>query len=118
MGLKGLRGSLRIVLLGATCLTASPVLAQEQSVEDRLDRLEAMVAGLIEALLCKGTAKLSPCLFSQVQARLAPFLARGLATLEGMTLTITPSGLPCARVIASLFDRFRETPQKRFSSAI
>ncbi|KEO86155.1 hypothetical protein EH30_09940 [Erythrobacter sp. JL475] len=50
MGLKGLRGSLRIVLLGATCLTASPVLAQEQSVEDRLDRLEAMVAGLIERL--------------------------------------------------------------------
>lgn len=50
MGMKGLRDSLRIVLLGATCLTASPVLAQEQSVEDRLDRLEAMVAGLIERL--------------------------------------------------------------------
>jgi hypothetical protein len=50
MGMKGLRGTLRIVLLGATCLTASPVLAQEQSVEDRLDRLEAMVAGLIERL--------------------------------------------------------------------
>lgn len=79
---------------------------------------DQMRGRLIEALLCKGNAKLSPCLFSQVQGRLAPFLARGLATLEGMTLTITPSGLPYARVIASLFDRFRETTQKRFSSAI
>lgn len=79
---------------------------------------DQMRGRLIEALLCKGSAKLSPCLFSQVQDRLAPFLARGLATLEGMTLTITPSGLPYARVIASLFDRFRETTQKRFSSAI
>lgn len=79
---------------------------------------DQMRGRLIEALLCKGTAKLSPCLFSQVQDRLGPFLARGLATLEGMTLTITPTGLPYARVIASLFDRFRETTLKRFSSAI
>ena len=79
---------------------------------------DQMRGNLIEALLCKGTAKLSPCLFAQVQDRLAPFLARGLAVQEGMTLTITPDGLPYARVIASLFDRFRATTQKRFSSAI
>ncbi|MEO1221499.1 MAG: DcaP family trimeric outer membrane transporter [Pseudomonadota bacterium] len=46
----GIRGSLRLVLLSATCLTASPVLAQERSVDERLDRLEALVEGLIERL--------------------------------------------------------------------
>jgi len=37
-------------LIGASALTATPVLAQGQSVEDRLDRLERMVEGLIERL--------------------------------------------------------------------
>jgi DcaP outer membrane protein len=50
MKTTGIRGSLRLVLLSATCLTASPVLAQEASVDDRLDRLEALVEGLIERL--------------------------------------------------------------------
>ena len=45
-----LRTGLRTALLAATCLTASPVLAQETSVEDRLDRLEALVEGLIDRL--------------------------------------------------------------------
>lgn len=47
---RNTRRGLRLVLLGATCLTASPVLAQEQSVDERLDRLEALVEGLIERL--------------------------------------------------------------------
>lgn len=50
MKVDGLRTSLRISLLAATCLTASPALAQEPTVEDRLDRLEALVEGLIERL--------------------------------------------------------------------
>ncbi|MEE4316008.1 MAG: hypothetical protein V2I74_03395, partial [Erythrobacter sp.] len=37
----------RATLLAATFLTAAPALAQELSVEDRLDRLEALVEGLI-----------------------------------------------------------------------
>lgn len=41
---------LRTGLLAATCLTATPAMAQEQSIEDRLDRLEALVEGLIERL--------------------------------------------------------------------
>ena len=44
------RAALRTTLLIATCLTATPVMAQEQSVEDRLDRLEALVEGLITRL--------------------------------------------------------------------
>ena len=55
MTLKNSRKSLRLGLLVATCLTASPVLAQEQSVDERLDRLEALVEGLIERLDKKET---------------------------------------------------------------
>ncbi|MEM7781562.1 MAG: DcaP family trimeric outer membrane transporter [Pseudomonadota bacterium] len=47
---RPIRTGLRLALLGATCLTTSPLLAQEQSVDERLDRLEAMVEGLIERL--------------------------------------------------------------------
>lgn len=45
-----LRVAIRSSLLAATCLTASPLLAQEASVEERLDRLEAMVGDLIERM--------------------------------------------------------------------
>ena len=44
------RRALRAGLLAATCLTAAPLMAQEQSVEDRLERLERLVEGLIERL--------------------------------------------------------------------
>lgn len=80
MGLKGLRGSLRIVLLGATCLTASPVLAQEQSVEDRLDRLEAMVAGLIERLDAQQGASVQEQ--DAMRAEQAEMRQQGAALLE------------------------------------
>ncbi|MEL6486559.1 MAG: hypothetical protein AAFQ13_05370 [Pseudomonadota bacterium] len=41
MSQSGLRLTVRTALLVATCLTATLVMAQETSVEDRLDRLEA-----------------------------------------------------------------------------
>lgn len=82
---------------------------------DAADRLRA---GVIEALLCRGTVELSPCLLSQVRANLAPFIKRGLASLDETTLAITPDGLPYARVIAAMFDSYRQRTQKRFSSAI
>ncbi|MEM1197193.1 MAG: DcaP family trimeric outer membrane transporter [Pseudomonadota bacterium] len=46
----GMRIAARATLLAATCLTAAPAFAQSTSVEDRLDRLEALVEGLIERL--------------------------------------------------------------------
>lgn len=79
------------------------------------DRLRGEV---IEALLCRGEAQLSPCLLAEVQGRIAPFAARGLASLSGNTLCILPGGLPYARVIAALFDSYRAVTQRRFSSAI
>ncbi|MEE4207060.1 MAG: oxygen-independent coproporphyrinogen III oxidase [Erythrobacter sp.] len=83
-----------------------------RSPEDR------MRARLIEELLCRGRVELSPCLFAQAQHRLLPFTGRGLARLDGLELAITQEGVPYARVIASLFDTYREATQHRFSSAI
>lgn len=73
---------------------------------------------LIESLLCKGHATLSPCLLSRVSERIRPFAARNLAELDGLELRIKPDGLPYARVIASWLDSFRETSVKQFSAAI
>ena len=46
----GMRVAARTALLTASFLTAAPVFAQASDVEDRLDRLEALVEGLIERL--------------------------------------------------------------------
>jgi len=90
----------------------SPSVGVARSADDR------MRARLIEELLCRGRVELSPCLFAQVQSRLQPFTERGLARLDGLELAITQTGLPYARVIASLFDAFRVSTQHKFSSAI
>lgn len=46
----GARRCLRFALLGASMLTAMPVMAQDERVDQRLDRLEALVEGLIARL--------------------------------------------------------------------
>jgi len=79
---------------------------------------DQMRAAVIEALLCHNLATLSPCLLNANRGALMPFIERGLAQLNGMDLSITPDGLPYARVIASVFDSYRQHTQKRFSSAI
>lgn len=79
------------------------------------DRLRGQV---IEALLCHSEAALSPCLLAEVKDRLTAFTQAGLATLDGNTLRIAPGGLPYARVIAALFDRYRQMTQRKFSAAI
>lgn len=81
-------------------------------------RDDQMRGAVIEQLLCQSHAVISPCLLAEVRARLAPFIAHDLARLDGNDLVITPQGLPYARVIAALFDRFRASTQHRFSSAI
>jgi oxygen-independent coproporphyrinogen III oxidase len=81
-------------------------------------RQDQMRGQVIEHLLCHNTASVSPCLLADVRERLAPFTSRDLARLEGNDLTITPAGLPYARVIASLFDSYRQVTQRQFSSAI
>lgn len=79
---------------------------------------DQMRGQVIEDILCRSQAVLSPCLYSRHWQTLLPFIERGLATLDGMRLSVTPEGLPYARTIAALFDRYREDTQQRFSSAI
>ncbi|MGP1354450.1 MAG: DcaP family trimeric outer membrane transporter [Parasphingopyxis sp.] len=47
---KAMRALVRASLLAATAMTAMPALAQDRSVDERLDRLEALVEGLIERI--------------------------------------------------------------------
>ena len=83
-----------------------------RSVEDRRR------GAVIEALLCYGRASLDADLAAEASAKLGPFAARGLASLDGNVLTIAPQGLPYARTIAALFDPYRQDSVRRFSSAV
>lgn len=51
------------------------------------------------------------------RSRLEPFVARGLARLEGNVLILLPGNEPYARSIASVFDAYR-TGERQFSSAV
>ncbi|MCW2390435.1 oxygen-independent coproporphyrinogen-3 oxidase [Sphingobium sp. B1D7B] len=74
---------------------------------------------IIEDLLCGRAANVGTDLHrTDLRAGLAPFLERGLATLEGNSLRITEEGRPYGRAVAVLFDRHRALSQQRFSSAI
>lgn len=84
----------------------------------RRSRDDQRRGAVIEALLCHGTASLDADLATKAAARLAPFIERGLAQLEGDSLTIAPEGLPYARTIAALFDPYRQDSVRRFSSAV
>jgi DcaP outer membrane protein len=54
---SGVARALRAALLGASMLVAAPALAQAQSVDARLDRLERLVEGLITRLDAEAGAK-------------------------------------------------------------
>lgn len=74
---------------------------------------------VIEDLLCGRTADLSGLPGDGwAELRLKPFIAGGLCQLQDDRLTITPSGLPYARAIASCFDSYRSEGAGRFSSAV
>ncbi len=73
---------------------------------------------VIEQLLCQGRAQLGACLMAEARARLQPFLDRGLALIDDQWLTVLPEGLPYARSIAALFDKYRAPSARQFSSAV
>ena len=80
----GTARALRTALLTASMLTAAPVLAQEQSVDARLDRLERLVEGLIARLDAdQGAAE------QQAEALAADFFRR---TQEFAKQPYTPYG--------------------------
>lgn len=72
----------------------------------------------IEQLLCNGKADVAGMIDQNLLERLRPFLDAGLATIEGGRLRLPDFGRPYARVVASLFDAYRQPAARRFSSAI
>lgn len=69
---KGAAGALRAALLAASALTAAPALAQEQSVDARLDRLERLVEGLITRLDAEaGAAQQQAAAVTDIRAQAA-----------------------------------------------
>lgn len=74
---------------------------------------------IIEGLLCHGRADLAGFAPSgEIVAGLEPFRREGLIEIDGEEIRLTPAGLPYGRVVACLFDRYRQPGQPRFSSAI
>jgi oxygen-independent coproporphyrinogen III oxidase len=85
----------------------------------RRSAADRAVGNAIEALLCQGSAELAglPGL-ADARAALTPFLAAGVAALDGTRLSLTDDGLPYARAIAATLDPYRATSAVRFSSAV
>ena len=125
-----------LIGLGASSISGFPgLLAQNEKhtatyrkrcAEGRLSARHGIVrkaedqrrGAVIEALLCQGAAMLPDDLLADAAPRLAPFIAAGMARLDGDILTIPAEGLPYARVIAALFDAYRAAAPRTFSSAI
>ena len=74
--------------------------------------------GVIARLLCDGEAVLPFPLDPDVAARMEPFTARGLVSIDGETIRLSPDAWPYARTIAAQFDAYRQPAMRRFSSAI
>ena len=97
------------MLIGADCLAGRKGL--ETGPED------ARRAALIEALLCKGAAKIDSDLMGHARASLEPFAAAGLVSFANGWLRLERGSAPYARAIAAVFDAYRTT-ERSFSSAI
>jgi len=123
--------------LGATAISRFPGLLvqnEKNSGRYRMRVLGGLLAGergilcgpederrrlIIEDLLCGRPADIALFLGDAgLRQALSPFLDRGLATLDGTVLALTPDGRPYSRVIAALFDRYRGGEGQRFSTAV
>lgn len=125
-----------LIGLGASAISSFPgLLVQNEKNNGRYRMLlsqERLAAGhgikrdaddryrgaVIERLLCDGEARIGARLMHSTLPALGPFIERGLATIDDDWLTISPQGLPYSRVIAALFDPYRQESQRRFSSAV
>jgi oxygen-independent coproporphyrinogen III oxidase len=73
---------------------------------------------VIEALLCRGRAKIDADLQREALPLLCGYTTRGLCEMDGEDLVVKPAGLPYARSIAARFDPYRKDSLRRFSSAV
>lgn len=90
----------------------SGVLGALRTNEDRLR------GAVITGILCHGEADIAPFDRADLSRRLAPFAARSLLSIEGTMLRLAPQALPYRRVIAAVFDGYRQPDDGRFSNAI
>lgn len=72
---------------------------------------------IITDLLCRGSARIPADVLAGNRDRLEPFIARGLARIDGERLTLLAGNEPYARSIAAVFDAYRAGP-RQFSSAV
>jgi len=73
----------------------------------------------IESLLCHGIAETRDLPDrAAIAARLAPFVAHGLACWDGTVLRLAADAAPYARGMAGAFDAYRQPDARRFSNAI
>lgn len=80
-------------------------------------------ARLIRTLLCTGhvdlgEAALPGWLKAYWLTQLGRFVQRGLLRLEGQAAVLTPDGWPYARLVAAVFDAYRDPAAARFSRAV
>lgn len=75
-------------------------------------------AAVIEALLCRGRARVDADLRQEAWPLLRPYFEAGLCEADGEELAVLPGGLPYARSIAARFDPYRRDSLRRFSSAV
>jgi len=73
---------------------------------------------IIEELLCQGEALVTGLLDGPTRERLQPFLDGGFVHLLDDRLRLEAAAQPYARVIAAIFDDYRQPQARRFSSAI
>jgi len=77
-----------------------------------------MRAAIIEQLLCSRHAHIPGEILAPVRGLLGSFADRGLLVVGTDSLTITPAGLPYARVIAAAFDSYRSGAARPCSHAV
>ena len=93
----------------------------------RLQSADRARGWVIERLLCDGSVDLDSAqerhgvrglLDRTAHDRLAALVLRGIVSISGATLTVTPEGLPYARLVASAFDQNSASDLHRFSRAV
>ncbi|WP_265587582.1 oxygen-independent coproporphyrinogen III oxidase [Sphingomicrobium arenosum] len=84
-----------------------------------LGPLDSLRARVIERFLCTGSTRLELLPdWARITSALCPFVAHGLARLDGGRLVIGKDGWPYARAMAALLDPWRLQSQRKFSSAV